>query len=118
MTSISKQFALSNLIGGNLADGGARAAFNYTLDDATAPSGANPIQGSFTISRLYSNVDDLSTENCSNLRNHVGQRYSVDFFTVPTIRLRGLYVLIVLAHDRRRVVPLQCHGASHGTLGR
>ena len=49
MTSISKQFAISNLIGGDLADGGAWAAFNYTLDDATAPSGANPIQGSFTI---------------------------------------------------------------------
>jgi transposase InsO family protein len=29
---------------------------------------------------------------------------SIDFFTVATIRLRILYVFIVMAHDRRRVV--------------
>jgi hypothetical protein len=29
---------------------------------------------------------------------------SVDFFTVPTIRLRVLYVFVILAHDRRRVL--------------
>jgi len=34
------------------------------------------------------------------LRNHVGQMVSVDFFTVPTIQLRVLYVFFVLAHDR------------------
>jgi len=29
---------------------------------------------------------------------------SVDFFTVPTIRFQVLYVFLMLAHDRRRVV--------------
>jgi putative transposase len=29
---------------------------------------------------------------------------SVDFFTVPTIRFQMLYVFIVLAHDRRRIL--------------
>jgi putative transposase len=29
---------------------------------------------------------------------------AIDFFTVPTARLRVLFVLVVLAHDRRRVV--------------
>jgi transposase InsO family protein len=29
---------------------------------------------------------------------------SIDFFTVPTVRLRVLFVLVVLAHHRRRVV--------------
>jgi hypothetical protein len=29
---------------------------------------------------------------------------SIDFFTVATIRLRVLYVFIVLEHDRRRVI--------------
>jgi len=29
---------------------------------------------------------------------------SVDFFTVPTISFRVLYVFLVLAHDRRRIV--------------
>src|SRR6516162_9179462 len=30
--------------------------------------------------------------------------YPIDFFTVATLRLQVLYVFIVLAHDRRRVV--------------
>jgi hypothetical protein len=38
------------------------------------------------------------------LRNHVGQVVSIDFFTVPTIQLGVLFVLIVLAHDRRRIL--------------
>src|SRR5499427_2416570 len=38
------------------------------------------------------------------LRNHVGQMVSVDFFTVPTLQLRVLYVFVILAHDRRRVL--------------
>ena len=29
---------------------------------------------------------------------------SVDFFTVPTIRFQMLYVFLVLAHDRRRIL--------------
>jgi putative transposase len=36
------------------------------------------------------------------LANHVSQLVSVDFFTVPTIRFHVLYVVLVLAHDRRR----------------
>jgi hypothetical protein len=38
------------------------------------------------------------------LNNHVKTRVSVDFFTVPTIRFQVLYVFLVLAHERRRVV--------------
>jgi transposase InsO family protein len=38
------------------------------------------------------------------LDNHVKTMVSVDFFTVPTIRFQVLYVFLVLAHDRRRVV--------------
>jgi putative transposase len=38
------------------------------------------------------------------LTNHVRDLVSIDFFTVPTARLRVLFVLVVLAHDRRRVV--------------
>ena len=29
---------------------------------------------------------------------------SIDFFTVPTLRFQVLYVFLVLAHDRRRIV--------------
>jgi putative transposase len=39
------------------------------------------------------------------LDNHVNSMVSVDFFTVPTIRFQILYVFLVLAHERRRIVP-------------
>jgi putative transposase len=38
------------------------------------------------------------------LDNHVRDLVSIDLFTVPTARLRVLFVLVVLAHHRRRVV--------------
>jgi len=38
------------------------------------------------------------------LENHVKTLVSVDFFTVPTIRFEVLYVFLVLAHERRRIV--------------
>ncbi len=38
------------------------------------------------------------------LDNHVKSMVSVDFFTVPTIRFEILYVFLVLAHDRRRIL--------------
>src|SRR5882762_935855 len=38
------------------------------------------------------------------LENHAQQLVSIDFFTVPTIRLQVLYVFLVLAHDRRRIL--------------
>ena len=38
------------------------------------------------------------------LANHARDLVSIDFFIVPTARLRVLFVLIVLAHQRRRVL--------------
>ena len=38
------------------------------------------------------------------LENHVKTTVSIDFFTVPTIRFQVLYIFLVLAHDRRRIV--------------
>ena len=38
------------------------------------------------------------------LANHVRDLVSIDFLTVPTARLRVLFVLVVLAHHRRRDV--------------
>jgi putative transposase len=37
------------------------------------------------------------------LRNHVGQIVAADFFVVPTATHRLLFVLVLLAHDRRRI---------------
>jgi transposase InsO family protein len=38
------------------------------------------------------------------LKNHVTELVSIDFFTVPTVGFKVLFVLIVLAHDRRKVL--------------
>jgi hypothetical protein len=38
------------------------------------------------------------------LVNHVAALVSMDFFTVPTLTGRVLFVLVLLAHHRRRVV--------------
>jgi transposase InsO family protein len=38
------------------------------------------------------------------LDNHLKTLVSVDFFVVPTIRFQILYVFLVLAHERRRIV--------------
>jgi len=38
------------------------------------------------------------------LRNHTQQLIAVDFFAVPTVTFRVLFVFVVLAHERRRVL--------------
>src|SRR5215217_73758 len=38
------------------------------------------------------------------LDNHLKSLVSVDFFTVPTVRFQVLYVFLVLAHERRRIL--------------
>ena len=50
------------------------------------------------------------------LKNHAKDLIALDFFTVPTATFRVLFVLVVLSHDRRRLVhfagAFQCHGTS------
>jgi len=38
------------------------------------------------------------------LDNHVRDRVSIDFFTIPTATFRVLYCFVVLSHERRRIV--------------
>ena len=40
------------------------------------------------------------------LTNHRSQLMAADFFVVPTVTYRLLFVLVLLAHDRRRIVHL------------
>jgi transposase InsO family protein len=40
------------------------------------------------------------------LQNHVGAFVAIDCFTVPTITWRLLFVFVVLAHDRRRILHI------------
>jgi len=58
-----------------------------------------------TVSRLMPTRRPEPSETWRTfLANHVRDIVSIDFFTVPTARLRVLFVLVVLAHHRRRVV--------------
>ncbi len=38
------------------------------------------------------------------LKNHLGSTVAVDFFAVPTLTCRLLFVFVVLAHDRRHIL--------------
>ena len=40
----------------------------------------------------------------SFLRNHADAIAAMDFFIVPTVTFRLLYVLVVMAHERRRII--------------
>jgi hypothetical protein len=52
-----------------------------------------------------SDAEEKAIPNMENLStNHVGQLVSIDFFTVSTVQLRVLFVFVVLAHERRRLV--------------
>jgi transposase InsO family protein len=49
----------------------------------------------------------------SFLNNHVGSLASIDFCVVPTVTYQLLYVLVILRHNRRRVV--HCNLTAHPT---
>jgi putative transposase len=38
------------------------------------------------------------------LQNHLASTVAIDFFTVPTLTCRILFVFVVLVHDRRRIL--------------
>jgi putative transposase len=52
------------------------------------------------------------------LENHVKTMVSIDFFTVPTLRFQVLYVFLVLAHERRRIVHVNVTARSHRRVDR
>jgi hypothetical protein len=45
------------------------------------------------------------------LQNHVKDLASIDFFVVPTVTHKVLLVLVILVHERRRIV--HCHVTEH-----
>ena len=58
-----------------------------------------------TVSRLMPKRRKPPTQTWrAFLENHVNQLVSIDFFTVPTATFRVLFVLVVLAHHRPRVL--------------
>jgi putative transposase len=58
-----------------------------------------------TVSRILRRVRRPPNQTWKTfLHNHIGQMVSIDFFTVPTITMKVLFVLRELEHDRRRVL--------------
>ena len=58
-----------------------------------------------TISRLMPESSKNPSQTWKTfLTNHVGQLVSIDFFTVSTLQLKVLFVFVVVAHERRRVL--------------
>ncbi len=58
-----------------------------------------------TVSRLLRQPRRRSSQTWRTfLTNHVGTLVSMDFFTVPTLTGRVLFVLVLLAHERRRII--------------
>src|SRR5215472_8681628 len=58
-----------------------------------------------TVSRILHSLPRPPSQTWKTfLHNHIGQLVSIDFFTVPTISMRVLFVFFVLEHRRRQVL--------------
>jgi len=86
-----------------------------TMKRANPPWGAPRIHGELlklgfeiserTISRLLPKTRKPTSQSWRVfLANHAGDLVALDFFTVPTLGFRILFVFLVAAHQRRRVV--------------
>jgi putative transposase len=69
-----------------------------------------------TVSRTLRTLPRRPSQNWKTfLNNHIGYIVSVDFFTVPTITLKVLFVFVVISHRRREV--LHFNVTEHPTAG-
>lgn len=58
-----------------------------------------------TISRILQTVHRPPSQSWKAfLQNHVGEIVATDFFTVPTVTLRVLFVFLVIEHQRRKII--------------
>ena len=64
-----------------------------------------------TVSRILRKLPGPPSQTWKTfLHNHVSQMVSIDFFTVPTIAMKVLFVFIVLEHRRRQVLHFNVTG--------
>ena len=58
-----------------------------------------------TVSRILRSIKRPPLQTWKTfLQNHIGEIVAIDFFTVPTIQLRVLFVFLVIAHRRRKIL--------------
>jgi putative transposase len=87
-----------------------------TMSDANPLWGAPRIHGELlklgiaisqaSVAKYMDGRRPLSPTWRTFLANHVTQLTAADFFMVPTATYRFLFVLVLLAHDRRRIVHI------------
>jgi len=90
------------------------SALIRTMSKANPLSGAPRIHGELlklgvnvsqaTVAKYIARTPKPSQTWRTFLANHIGQIAAADFFVVPTATCRLLFVLVILAHERRRVV--------------
>jgi transposase len=57
-----------------------------------------------TVSRVLRTIKRPPSQTWKTfLQNHIGEIVAVDFFTVPTIRLKVLFVFLVIEQQRRKI---------------
>jgi transposase InsO family protein len=58
-----------------------------------------------TVSRILKTLKRPPSQTWKTfLKNHMGEIVATDFFTVPTVRMRVLFVFLVVEHERRKVL--------------
>jgi len=58
-----------------------------------------------TVSRILQTIKRPPSQTWKTfLHNHIGEIVATDFFTVPTVSMRVLFVFLVLSHPRRKVL--------------
>jgi putative transposase len=91
------------------------SALIRTMSDGNPLWGASRIHGELaklgihvsqaTVAKYMSRPQRPSSQTWRTfLTNHVHQIQAADFFVVPTVTYRLLFVLVILAHHRRRIV--------------
>jgi putative transposase len=70
-----------------------------------------------TVSRILRTLPRRPSQSWKTfLNNHIGPIVHVDFFAVPTIMLKVLFVFVVIAHRRREVLHFNRNGTSDGRM--
>lgn len=70
-----------------------------------------------TVSRIRRSVPPPPSQRWKTfLHNHVGELVSIDFFSVPTVAMKVLFVFLVLGTSSSGGAAFQCDRASHCDL--
>jgi len=75
--------------------------FSFIFPFLYCPNGGSPVPSACAL------TGEGGVGQFTFLSNHLAQTVAIDFFTAPTATFRVLFVVVVLSHERRRVVHLR-----------